>query len=619
MNRILSLASAALFALAAWRVYYLSITWDEALSFLEYMQLNLDTPAKENTNLANHQLLNSWLGSLSTFLLGAEEWKIRLPSLLFYALYLWTSVKISLRMPSRLLQVLAFVLFHFSSYQNDFFCLARGYGMAMSLGTFSAYMLLRFAESRENRFLAYHLLTAMACTLANFTWAYFVAVSAAACLYLWWTQEKRNYKQLFLFVGILMVYGLFMVHRFLLLKKTGSLYFGGQPSELWMRTVQGLIDLRMGFIDESLLNNQIKSVLMMFLLAMGLFPLLRALRYNRKFEAEPLQVLAVFFIPSFALHALHVLVLGSLTFCDRTWTALFPGITLALIAACAAGYRMQQTAGHLMGLFLSLLLLTGFARMFAPGEVYEWRDEKDCKHILYNNRHLFSEKKQLGIGIDFCFEPQLEYYRLLWNLNYTPPNKNAGLQPFQDYYLINHFRTKPKENWQAIESMPGSGTWLYKNTQAYSLEFLTRSTPALCEASGEMRSGVTACEASANRMQFVTSKEEPYGKACLAKLRADSGDCFRIQAKLKMKNPPPGNDGEWVVDVKQGNEQLLYTGTHLKSLAPLDENRHPVALSYTFRAINADSVEIKCYPFTYGKHPMFTTDFVIEIFRIQAN
>ncbi len=146
----------ALFALAVYRAATSGLTYDEAYTALRFaMKLRpSDIPRMMVNCIANNHWINTVLIRVVQFTTRQfyNEFLIRLPSLLFYAAFLGLAVYMLYRGE---LSCGGFALLTLCYYLNDFFGLARGYGMAVCLLLFA----LRFYQRWRGETGRYALLT----------------------------------------------------------------------------------------------------------------------------------------------------------------------------------------------------------------------------------------------------------------------------------------------------------------------------------------------------------------------------------------------------------------------------------------------------------------------------
>jgi hypothetical protein len=141
----------AVFLIALFRAANTSITWDEALTYQYYVLPSIFDSFIKNQMLNNH-LLNSFCIRMIMFLSQSRynELLIRFPNLIFYCIYIIFAYKIAKRQKNK---YFVFILFISNYYLNEFFGLARGYGMACACMTGVCYFFEKWKSvyiSKEN-------------------------------------------------------------------------------------------------------------------------------------------------------------------------------------------------------------------------------------------------------------------------------------------------------------------------------------------------------------------------------------------------------------------------------------------------------------------------------------
>lgn len=131
-----------LFIWMGYRVYALSLTHDEALSFLIFSEGSHYGYAIGQT--ANHHPLNTWLMWVCAQWIGPWEWSLRLPNLLVFLIYGGLVGHALLKRAQHWTLLLCGMgLFLFNPFLLDFFGLARGYGLSMGFVLASSWHLFR--------------------------------------------------------------------------------------------------------------------------------------------------------------------------------------------------------------------------------------------------------------------------------------------------------------------------------------------------------------------------------------------------------------------------------------------------------------------------------------------
>lgn len=144
------------FSITLIRLANTGITYDEAFTYKTYIHKNpfiVFTYLFKNGTWANNHILNSFFISLFQTIIPLKynEILIRMPNLLFYVLYLIFSYKIC---KNYKIKYAAFTLLVLNYGVNEFFGLARGYGMACSFVLIGIYFYKNWlANNNEYKFL----------------------------------------------------------------------------------------------------------------------------------------------------------------------------------------------------------------------------------------------------------------------------------------------------------------------------------------------------------------------------------------------------------------------------------------------------------------------------------
>jgi hypothetical protein len=93
-NLILIISGLLLFSYTVARAYFVSFTFDESTSYLEYVRKGIIIPTHFNGGDANNHLINTWLMEFFSWLLGTSDFVLRLPNLLAHIVYLIYSAKL---------------------------------------------------------------------------------------------------------------------------------------------------------------------------------------------------------------------------------------------------------------------------------------------------------------------------------------------------------------------------------------------------------------------------------------------------------------------------------------------------------------------------------------------
>ena len=164
------LLSVASFCFVLYRSIVLDITNDEAFSFRLAHEISSNFKVCKNlmVGTANTHWLNSVFLFLQSHLLGTKPWMLRIHSSFSILLCSYSIYKIFL--PHEKLLLIPIILVILLPYQIDFFSLARGYALCLSLLLFAIYHILKSPFS--NPFKEYSILSLS--VFSSYTSLYFL-------------------------------------------------------------------------------------------------------------------------------------------------------------------------------------------------------------------------------------------------------------------------------------------------------------------------------------------------------------------------------------------------------------------------------------------------------------
>ena len=253
INRQLFILSSLLFSYTVIRAHLLSITWDEAFTYIEFVRNGKVLFDKYETMSANNHILNTWLVIIFTKLFGVTEFVLRIPSLIAQLFFLFYSAKLLKNIGNRWLVIAAFIVVNVNPYMLDFFCLSRGYGLSISMMMGSIYYFYLFhIKENKNRNAILSVLFAALAVLANFVLLNYFVVLIGLILLLFWYYSIRLNKQIkvritFILKGITLPLIMAILLLWLVLpitiklKEAGALFFGGNRS-FWADTISTIVD-----------------------------------------------------------------------------------------------------------------------------------------------------------------------------------------------------------------------------------------------------------------------------------------------------------------------------------------------------------------------------------------
>lgn len=404
-----------------WRARALSLTHDEALSYMAYA----NRPWQELFSWqvigmsANNHLLNSLAMKLGLQQAGAKEWALRWLSMAGAGMYCLGAWALARRMAREagpwwgagiLLTLLA------QPYVLDFFSLARGYGPAMGFGLAALPLLLRrVADRRAWGWGAAALVCGMGSVLSNLAFTHFflalvLALLVAEC-------ARGGIRGVLAWLGAMALPVLVLAWVYTvpvrLLMASNNLFFGGQDGFV-RDTVQGL--LRCALYAPWAKDAPLLVLAWGLALTVLLAPFIwwrregRRLR-NKGYLQRPFFWFTLLLWSCAAAAVAQRLVLGSLYPIERAALYYIPLFLLWCAALCL---ELPRSTGR--GLLSALALACALHFMFNANLRYsrDWRYDACTKNFALQAarraKPLFWPAPRMTIAVDWLNAPALAAY-----------------------------------------------------------------------------------------------------------------------------------------------------------------------------------------------------------------
>ena len=413
----------------------------------------------------------------SELLFGSSEFALRLPNLLLFIVYMIYSYLL-FRKTNQFLSVAIFILLCANSSLIDLFGLARGYGLSFGFMLMSLYHFIQsFYNQKTKNILLFHL-AALLAILSSFTLLIFYinllliynVVIFVDCKFI------SNKKYLFLVAN--------KIHAIALLPVIIVLYepvrrmlksdydFGGKNS-FYDDTVTSLIETCFHYINISPLALTVLQILFTCIALISFVIILRM--YFRKsktfFIYHKRLIISSFLIIflSLTIISLHIIVKMDYPIA-RFSVFLFPIFIIHLGFLISyfinSGYRKFS---YVIILGLALSSVTIFIRKTDLYSCSQWAYDMETKNMIQKlisfKKANETETKKLKLGINWIFEPTINFYRETWGLEWLLPVDRNGISKDDNYYYI--FKNELSEfnsiDYQIIFDFEKTNTLLLKN------------------------------------------------------------------------------------------------------------------------------------------------------------
>jgi len=399
---------AFLYALAqAWTLHF---THDESISFLIFNGYE-----GWRTNPNNH-FLNTALMQVSQTLFGSSELALRIPNLLaalvfyYYLFQLFKEYK-------PLVFAAGFALLLFNPLIDDFFPLARGYGLGMAAITGSLYYLQQWRKLNSAKHLHLSIFFAALTLLANLSNLNFVLalIAVLVLVFLFARNEFNFFRDLkggWTLVLLSAAALAFAVYWLLFFKKHGQLYYGAKSP---IEAVQSFIYRSTAFKGK---------LIYLSILVPGL--IIGA---------------AAFFKPNFNYKVVAAILLLALTaIAAEVWLFEIPFpkartglylLLLFLILTTVALNHLPKSVAQVLSVLLIVFTAINFYKTVSIDSTFEDGPGKNNKEAF----KLIDQYQVKNVGISWTLEPSFNYYRISGNRNIEAlARAGVGAKAYDAYY-----------------------------------------------------------------------------------------------------------------------------------------------------------------------------------------
>lgn len=210
---------------------------DEVATYFHYIETG---EIKDGRSLmdANNHLLNSWLGNLSYRWFGEHFFLFRLPAILCFCLYFWSSRKLTRYFNLGMWGTLCFVALNTIPWIFDYFSYTRGYGMAIGFFMAALLQLYLWLKDHHTGHLLLLLLFLYLAVLSNLTYVVSTLMILCYVVFITLLQSKKIGIKALVFHAFLVIvfcYSLIPLIQFTFaLKEAGALYYGSLDGLWWV-------------------------------------------------------------------------------------------------------------------------------------------------------------------------------------------------------------------------------------------------------------------------------------------------------------------------------------------------------------------------------------------------
>ncbi len=470
---LLIIVSASVYV--AIRAYYLSFTHDECQS------LKIITGDVAVTRSANDHIFNTWLMAMFFHLFGAKEIYLRLPNILGFILYSYFAYKILIKTSSLALMLLGACLLFLNPYFLDFFSLARGYGLSLAFGLGAIYYLFRQVSfDSYKQYILSLSLSLLFSLLSAYSNLFGINLNIAIMLIfmielfqLWKSNTIKFTVNDKILIALVFIINLFvlnnLVHQIFVLKNNNELNFGGQNNFI-DNVLTILIHRSMYF---SYYGEILWKVLRDAIIAVFAVSMLFTMCCSKKSTYSRITILL--FLMVFATILQHYL-FDAFYPPERSsliYITLFGLFVFYLLSEVYSLVQSNRTVKIVFNILVFLLLCLPLGYHFSSGMnlkyTKEWKFDSNTKEMMkliveQHNKEEFKGKK-ITISNYWYFEPSINYYRILYSMDYLMPANRKDLDVTANFiYCTKNERERinPNDCYTRLKEYKDTDTFLMK-------------------------------------------------------------------------------------------------------------------------------------------------------------
>lgn len=476
MKRIALICSVLLLTYVVLRAILVPFTHDEAWSYLFYMKGSLlDIVTGEPANANNH-ILNTLLAKFF-LLFSSSEFSLRLPNVLAFCLYIFSTWKIAnLLFKNKFVWFCFFISMLANHTLISFFSLCRGYGLGISLLIFSLYLLIFLFEKasiKSNEIVHLCLLSSGLAMCANFSLIVPVACIFGGVVVYQAIIVKKNWLAAIFVPAIYSIpMLLFAIWHIGKLVAAEQLYFGGDQNfiddTLYSLMQDMVVDRNFAISYRDMLMVPFVVCIIISITA-TLFIIITKRKHNYIFFIPPLFLACCILFINMQFYLMHTKLLIS-----RTALYLYPLIVLSafsfisLVEIKKEVYKKWIIA--LMCIPMPIVFLM-HANLHKPVDVWSFdaSSEDALTHIMGQHQQGDTKVRVFShwlMNLSMNYYTDTKYKYSVEPLPYTHEDtENIDLTVYDYLYLRNKDVFKNADRFELIASFQKGKLLLYKNKQ----------------------------------------------------------------------------------------------------------------------------------------------------------
>jgi hypothetical protein len=426
------------------------ITHDESGSCLYYSTLSVKSIFLYDNPWPTNHILNTLAVKLSIYLFGLTQFTGRLPNLITSVVFLFFVYKISrLMSDSILISITIFLIFLANPYMNDFFSLARGYGMAIAFMTGSLYYLLLLLKNITLNNVISMLIFGFLTVATNFSFLIFTAafciIIFLICLYSF-NRKKIGFGYFVTLTAVLFVFTLFVAgfsyHPVTRMNATNQFQYWGNDG-FYQETFLSLY--RTSMFDLSYFHGQDKYIPpilyegVILILLSGIILAIKN-KFKGNYLIRVFVITCILFLLTIGINLSQHNFLGTPYLAGRTALLYMPLSALIMGGGLSAVYQYFTKTGITLSCLIIIVISIHLIRSYNVSYFKEWQFDQNTFQVLDQLKKIKADRKsegQIRLNTHWLFNPSFNFYKQTENLTWLdliPYHKEPQYTQHDEFY-----------------------------------------------------------------------------------------------------------------------------------------------------------------------------------------
>lgn len=579
---------------------------------------------------ANNHLLNTWMMMLQEKLFGNSEFALRLHNLPGHALYLFFSYKLLQHFRHFTLALCGFLMLNLNPFILDFFSLARGYGISLSLLLGALFFLKRYIETRRILLAQLSMLFCAIAMLAHMALLNVLLMIWMSLLIIQLAESFREGKaprrqmiQLMISISAYSVIPLlallYVIPVSAELKKVNAFFFGGDNG-FWKDTFNSLLDRSMYGINYPIVTQRPLKVLVLAALAYMLWKSISGFFQKKVSLNDSFFAFGTFILLGcIALTILQHYIFNTKYLLDRTALMFIPLFVVPVFTVLDR-YMLKAKRVMVFSSGATLLLLLHFSRCFNLHYVDEWKFDADKKHLAgFLESHkdkILKGKQQMTIGVNYIQSQTINFYRAQKHLYWLGLAEESGsYSRLHDlYYFPSHYAEWMNNSQTTLlPGSPLSQALLFRNDRQLTGTSVLYKYLADFE-SRQLFPNLSREEFSIGRGSAKLDKFNKFTDAveiCVDSSWINKNVLLQVNAMVYAKNPKA--DAELVVSIDRWGKNYHWKSINSKDMIRKKRRWMPLMLTLPLPDDIQPNDIIKVFLMNQSEHEIYMDNTDIEI------